>query len=82
MNSGALSSLAGISLQQNFPENTVRMYTYGKATSITLWSKAESRLLISGQPRTFNPTGANFVNAQFGSRAFRGELMRCISFAD
>ncbi|KAJ7922911.1 alpha/beta-hydrolase, partial [Mycena leptocephala] len=49
---GALSSLAGISLQQNFPGNTVRMYTYG-------------------QPRTFNPTGANFINAQFGSRAFR-----------
>jgi hypothetical protein len=28
---GALSSLAGISLQQNFPGNTVRMYTYGTA---------------------------------------------------
>lgn len=26
---GALSSLAGISLEQNFPGNTVRMYTYG-----------------------------------------------------
>ncbi|KAJ7816841.1 alpha/beta-hydrolase, partial [Mycena olivaceomarginata] len=49
---GALSSLAGISLQQNFPGNTVRMYTYG-------------------QPRTYNPTGANFINARFGSRAFR-----------
>ncbi|KAJ7318294.1 alpha/beta-hydrolase [Mycena albidolilacea] len=49
---GALSSLAGISLQQDFPGNTVRMYTYG-------------------QPRTYNPTGANFINAQFGSRAFR-----------
>ncbi|KAF7344007.1 Alpha/beta-hydrolase [Mycena venus] len=49
---GALSSLAGISLQQNFPGNTVRMYTYG-------------------QPRTYNPTGANFINTQFGSRAFR-----------
>ncbi|KAF7333272.1 Alpha/beta-hydrolase [Mycena sanguinolenta] len=49
---GALSSLAGISLEQNFPGNTVRMYTYG-------------------QPRTYNPTGANFINAQFGSRAFR-----------
>ncbi|KAF8142351.1 alpha/beta-hydrolase [Mycena galopus ATCC 62051] len=49
---GALSSLAGISLQQNFPGNAVRMYTYG-------------------QPRTFNPTGANFINTEFGSRAFR-----------
>ncbi|KAJ6574314.1 alpha/beta-hydrolase, partial [Mycena capillaripes] len=42
---GALSSLAGISLQQNFPDNTVRMYTYGMS--------------------------ADFINAQFGSRAFR-----------
>ncbi|KAL0574308.1 hypothetical protein V5O48_007646 [Marasmius crinis-equi] len=50
---GALSGLAGISLQQNFPGSTTRMFTYG-------------------QPRTFNPTAANFVNAQFGTRAFRG----------
>ncbi|KAJ7915328.1 alpha/beta-hydrolase, partial [Mycena leptocephala] len=49
---GALSSLAGVALEQNFPGNTVRMYTYG-------------------QPRTFNPTGADFINTQFGSRAFR-----------
>ncbi|KAJ7455870.1 alpha/beta-hydrolase, partial [Mycena latifolia] len=49
---GALSSLAGISLQQNFGGNTVRMYTYG-------------------QPRTYNPAGAKFINTQFGSRAFR-----------
>ncbi|KAL0572599.1 hypothetical protein V5O48_009360 [Marasmius crinis-equi] len=49
---GALSSLAGISLEQNFPGSTTRMFTYG-------------------QPRTFNPTGADFVDAQFGSKAFR-----------
>ncbi|KAF8997925.1 Alpha/Beta hydrolase protein [Cyathus striatus] len=49
---GALSSLAGISLQQNFPGSSVRMFTYG-------------------QPRTFNPTGAFFINQQFGNKAFR-----------
>ncbi|PPQ86551.1 hypothetical protein CVT25_007209 [Psilocybe cyanescens] len=49
---GALSSLAGISLKQNFPGSTVRMFTYG-------------------QPRTFNPIGASFINSQFGDQAFR-----------
>ncbi|KAH9479234.1 putative feruloyl esterase A [Psilocybe cubensis] len=55
---GALSSLAGISLQQNFPNrrgsflSNVRMFTYG-------------------QPRTFNPIGAAFINSQFGDQAFR-----------
>jgi len=49
---GALSSLAGISLQQNFPTSATRMFTFG-------------------QPRTFNPTGANFINSQFGPNAFR-----------
>ncbi|KAF5351383.1 hypothetical protein D9758_008018 [Tetrapyrgos nigripes] len=49
---GALSSLAGIALQQNFPNTPTRMFTYG-------------------QPRTFNPTGALFINQQFGENAFR-----------
>jgi hypothetical protein len=49
---GALSSLAGISLKQNFPGSSVRMFTYG-------------------QPRTYNPTGAFFINQQFGNSAFR-----------
>ncbi|KAJ6506484.1 alpha/beta-hydrolase [Mycena vulgaris] len=49
---GALSSLTAISLAQNFPGSTVRMYTYG-------------------QPRTFNPIGADFIDAQFGTHAFR-----------
>jgi len=49
---GALSSLAGISLQQNFPGSSVRMFTFG-------------------QPRTFNPTGAEFINSKFGNQAFR-----------
>jgi len=48
----ALSSLAAISLQQNFPGSAVRMFTYG-------------------QPRTFNPTGASFINSVFGANAFR-----------
>ncbi|KAJ7701144.1 alpha/beta-hydrolase, partial [Mycena rosella] len=52
---GSLASLAALSLHENFPGHTVRMYTYG-------------------QPRTFNPTGANFINAQFGSHAFRVHL--------
>ncbi|KAF8887318.1 hypothetical protein BD779DRAFT_1800632, partial [Infundibulicybe gibba] len=30
-----------------------------------------TRMFTYGQPRTFNPTGANFVNAQFGGNAFR-----------
>ncbi|PFH50300.1 hypothetical protein AMATHDRAFT_75703 [Amanita thiersii Skay4041] len=49
---GSLSSLAGISLKQNFPNVNTRMYTYG-------------------QPRMWNPTGAFFINQQFGSKAFR-----------
>ncbi|KAF7431029.1 hypothetical protein PC9H_006745 [Pleurotus ostreatus] len=46
---GSLSSLAAISLKQNFPKV---MYTYG-------------------QPRTFNPISAQFINSQFGANAFR-----------
>ncbi|KAJ8695418.1 hypothetical protein PTI98_008021 [Pleurotus ostreatus] len=49
---GSLSSLAAISLKQNFPKVPIRMYTYG-------------------QPRTFNPISAQFINSQFGANAFR-----------
>ncbi|KDQ61472.1 hypothetical protein JAAARDRAFT_150196 [Jaapia argillacea MUCL 33604] len=49
---GALSSLAAVTLQANFPSTPIRMYTYG-------------------QPRTGNPTYANYVNTQFGSSAYR-----------
>ncbi|TFK42120.1 alpha/beta-hydrolase [Crucibulum laeve] len=51
---GALSSLAGIALKQNFPNTPLRLFTYG-------------------QPRTGNPTYAQFVNNAVGSgNIFRG----------
>ncbi|KAJ7348472.1 hypothetical protein DFH08DRAFT_808206 [Mycena albidolilacea] len=46
---GAFSSLAGISLQQNFPGNTVRMYTYGiLPISFVVRIKNQPRTIVTG----------------------------------
>ncbi|KIJ41480.1 hypothetical protein M422DRAFT_255385 [Sphaerobolus stellatus SS14] len=57
---GALSSLAAVSLKNNFPSSQVTMYTYGKFPT------------LESQPRTGNPTYAFWVNQLFGNKAFRG----------
>ncbi|KAF9007400.1 Alpha/Beta hydrolase protein [Cyathus striatus] len=49
---GALALLAAVALQQNFPDSTVKTYSYGA-------------------PRAGNKSFAEFVNAQFGTRAHR-----------
>ncbi|KAF5351321.1 hypothetical protein D9758_008016 [Tetrapyrgos nigripes] len=73
---GALSGLAGIALQQNFPNKYVYSVNYVAETRRSNTRRfvpiSPTRMFTYGQPRTFNPTGALFINQQFGANAFRG----------
>lgn len=76
---GGLASLAGITLQQNFPS------TYENSKSISPDEYIDSgffrtvRVYTYGQPRTGNDAYALWVNKQLGRNVHRGAPFSCFS---
>lgn len=69
----AIASIGGLSLKANFPNVTVKMYTFGGYLLRQFPKMQSTELLYQGQPRTGNFGYATLVEEMLGrSNVFRG----------
>lgn len=67
---GAIASLCGLSLKVNFPEEDVKIYTFGELPCLCDFSSSK---FSAGQPRTGDAPYATLVEQTVGlSNVFRG----------
>jgi hypothetical protein len=69
----SIASVGGLSLKANFPNVTVKMYTFGGIVRLAVLSNP-LKSLRQGQPRTGNSGYATLVEEMLGiSNIFRGK---------